>query len=164
MITAEELRELLNYDSRTGEFSWRVKTNRKFAGFQPGRKAGCLHGQGYIVLSVRKRQYQAHRLAWLHYYGEWPSDQIDHINCCRSDNRIENLRVATNVQNNANRMIAPKNKARFKGVRFKNGKWEAYIWIGHRSIYLGRFDTPEEAHASYYKAAQDEWGEFARAG
>ena len=120
--------------------------------------AGC-KSRGYIVVRVDLVLHQAHRLAWLYVHGSWPVDQIDHINCDPSDNRICNLREATPAQNQANtRSYA---KSGFKGVRKNFSKWNAYIG-GRTFKHLGSFDTPEEANAAYLTAARARSGEFAR--
>lgn len=106
----------------------------------------------------------AHRLAWFYAYGVWPQDQIDHRNGIRSDNRICNLREATNSLNKANERRRTDNTSGFKGVhRRENGRWRARIGVGNRRLALGDFDTPEAAHTAYCQAAAQHFGEFARA-
>lgn len=62
--------------------------------------------KGYIQVSAgRGVNILAHRLAWLIYYGEWPEDQIDHIDGCRSNNSILNLREADNGVNGRNKKV-----------------------------------------------------------
>src|SRR5687768_770720 len=110
MLTAEKLRELMDYNPDTGVFLYRKRRGRRSAGLEAGSIV-----KGYRLISLGK-QYSAHRLAWLYVYGEWPAGDLDHINCVRDDNRIANLREATDSQNNANRTLAPKNSSGFKGV------------------------------------------------
>lgn len=108
----------------------------------------------------------AHRLAWLYIYGEWPIDQLDHINRNTSDNRIENLREATQSQNNANRSANKSKKySPLKGVSFypDSKRWTASIRINNKNRHLGCFDTAEEAHAAYVAEADQVFGEFAAA-
>ena len=103
---------------------------------------------GYIIVTVSKVQYLAHRIAWLLYHGTWPTKFIDHINGNRSDNRIENLREADSSINAQNVRVA-RCRSGLLGVRIRKGRYEANISVGQRSIYLGRFDTAEEAHSAY---------------
>ena len=90
MITQEELKELLDYNPETGLFTWNVYNNIK------NKTTAGTFNDGYIQIKIKQKIYQAHRLAWLYVYGEWPKGQIDHINGIRDDNRIENLRDVTN--------------------------------------------------------------------
>lgn len=151
-LSAERLRELLSYDTETGEFRWRVSVGRAKA----GDLAGYDHGTGYRAASVDGRLYRLHRLAWLYVTGEWPPEHIDHVNGVRSDNRWGNLRSASNSQNMQNQRIAPSsNKSSgLLGATWdkKAGRWKSLIMIRRKNIHLGYFDTPEEAHAAYLKA------------
>ncbi len=163
MITYHRLLELLDYDPATGMFRWRVKRHRVKA----GTVAGCLHGTGYVVISADGQIYLAHRLAWLWMTGKWPSDDIDHANLDRSDNRWSNLREATRSQNRANAPIHAHNKVRLKGVYRAPAKldkpFRAEIRKDGKRYFLGYFKTKEEAHAAYGAAATSLHGEFARA-
>ena len=160
-LTADRLRELFHYDKDTGVFTRLVNCSNVRA----GAVAGCLKNDGYLCIRVDGRLYSAHRLAWFYMTGEWPGLHIDHANSDRSDNRWANLREATYSQNNANSIVRKDNKSGFKGAS-RSGKrlgWQACIrWEG-RSKHLGYFDSPEAAHAAYLAAANELFGEFARA-
>jgi hypothetical protein len=86
---------------------------------------------------------------------------VDHINHDTFDNRKCNLRRASAQQNQMNKQISPKNKSGYKGVVKLGNMWGAYIKHNRKSMYLGRFSTPELAHAAYYAAAVKFFGEFA---
>jgi hypothetical protein len=160
VITAERLRELLAYDPTSGGFAWRVDRGGLA---KAGQIAGSRNGIGYVNIRVDGRDYSAHRLAWLHVTGAWPAGQIDHINGVRDDNRIANLREATNAQNQWNRAHQG-SVSGFKGVKWCKiqRKWRAELRKDGRKIHLGRFATAEEAHAAYCAAASEHFGEFAR--
>jgi hypothetical protein len=160
VITAERLRELLAYDPTSGGFAWRVDRGGLA---KAGQIAGSRNGIGYVNIRVDGRDYSAHRLAWLHVTGAWPAGQIDHINGVRDDNRIANLREATNAQNQWNRAHQG-SVSGFKGVKWCKiqRKWRAELRKDGRKIHLGRFATVEEAHAAYCAAADEHFGEFAR--
>lgn len=149
-LTAERLREVLTYDHLTGEFRWRVARGSR-AGV--GRVAGATNTEGYLQIRVDGPSYLAHRLAWLHVHGSWPTDQLDHINGDQIDNRIANLREVTNQENQHNQCRPHyNNTVGFLGVSTSYGKWRARIRVGARRVHLGTFDSPEAAHAAYLAA------------
>ena len=159
MLTAEELREQLDYDPETGVFTRRVSNNRAY---KIGDVAGSYDADGYRTIKIQQRSYKAHRLAWMYVYGVWPLAQIDHINGARDDNRIANLREATCSENNRNSKKYL-NKRYAKGVDVNHGRFRARIWVRGKRIHLGYYNTEEEAHAAYVAAAEKEFGAFARA-
>lgn len=168
-LTAECVRRILDYDPETGVFRWRHRPdarrewNTRYAGKVAGTaKPGRL--TSYIRLNVGGRLYYAHRVAWLIVHGEWPEDQIDHVNGDGADNRIANLRPASNAENLRNRGKTRGNEAGAKGVCWDAWarRWKASITVDGEHRHLGRFDTPEEAHAAYARAAQEHHGEFHR--
>jgi hypothetical protein len=166
-VTAEMLRERMAYDPETGVFRLRRSQKR----WKAGQVAGSLGKNGYVHIRVAGVLCLAHRLAWLYVNGVWPAEQVDHINGDRIDNRMANLRLATNQQNQRNSKLPRDNTSGFKGAflvssrkHWKKGRrWKAAITVNSRSIHLGYFATPEEAHAAYCAAAEKHYGEFARA-
>lgn len=99
-LTQERLREFLHYDPESGAFWWKVPSSIRARGERAGSLAGA---SGYRRISIKKKSYAAHRLAWLYIYGTWPTNEIDHINGVRDDNRIKNLRDVSGAENLANR-------------------------------------------------------------
>jgi hypothetical protein len=160
MITAEELRERLDYDPETGVFTRRISTNFKY---KIGDVAGHYNSDGYRCIQIQNREYRAHRLAWLYVHGVWPLAQIDHINGTRDDNRIANLREATRSENGMNKKNHRNKRCALKGVDIHYGRFRARISVQRKTIFLGCYDTEEEAHAAYMAAAEKEFGAFARA-
>lgn len=156
----EELKELLEYNPATGEFFWRVSNS---PGVKIGDIAGSVYANGYRYIQVEGLDYRVGRLAWYFVTGEDPLDFIDHKNGQRDDNRFENLRVATNSQNQANRGIPKNNTSGVKGVRWQSsrGKWIAMITIHGKAINLGCYDSIVDAAKAYRNAAIAAWGEFA---
>ena len=152
MITQDQLRSLLHYDPTTGVFTRRVLCG----GQLPGSEAGSIwKSKGYAYISIGKRDYGAHRLAWLYMTGFLPPNGIDHKNGVRHDNRWSNLRLATAAQNNQNlRQARSDSKSGILGViKLPGGKWMAKIGVDGKRFYLGRrFTSPEEASAAYIKA------------
>ncbi len=158
-LTQDRLKEVLTYNPETGVFRWKAKPAGNVA---VGSVAGTTNNKGYRYISVDSRRYRAHRLAWLYVHGKWPADQIDHIDGKRGNNRIANLREATNTQNQQNRGVSKSNTSGFKGVVWnkQTRKWQATIRIWGRQIFLGSFDTIERAAAAYSAAAARHHGEF----
>lgn len=160
-ITAEEARQLFHYNPETGELTWKVSLSTRAP---VGHIVRSKDGAGYYRVGVRGKKYKAHRIAWLMTYGQWPKGQIDHINGIRMDNRLCNLREASNAENQRNRAAQRNNTSGFKGVYWdkSRSKWLAKIDVGGERHHLGRYKTPEEAHAAYCKAAEEFHGEFAK--
>jgi hypothetical protein len=152
MLTQERLKELLSYNPETGVFVWRTRRS----GIKVGVLVGSPNADGYLRIMVDKKRYLSHRLAWFYMYGYWPDKQIDHINRVRTDNRIENLREATPLQNTWNLSIRSYNTSGLTGasVHKKSGKWIAQISIAGRKKHLGLHATAEEAHIAYLEAKE----------
>lgn len=158
VITLSELKSTFMYDPEAGRFHWL----RPWGPARKGAEAGYPCRDGYRRIGFRGRDYAEHRLAWFYVHGEWPADQIDHINLVRTDNRISNLRQANRSQNNSN--VRVRSSSGFKGVqRDKCGRFKAGLTHRGKYIYLGMFSSAEEAHRAYYEAAQKLHGAFARA-
>lgn len=163
-VSHAKLLEVLRYEPDTGHFFW-VEQTPRVSSRPLDRPAGGYDGKGYITIILEGRRYGASRLAWFYMTGAWPEKLVDHINCVRNDNRWCNLREANLRQNAGNSGVRPDNKSGYKGVSWhkKLSKWRAQINISGKLTHLGLFSTPEEASAAYLKAAQDHFGEFARA-
>lgn len=165
-ITAELVRSILDYDPLTGRLVWRVRTDvrKEWNTKHSGKDAGTLDTHGYIRVKIFDQRIMAHRLAWMHYYGERPIEDIDHINLNRSDNRICNLRAATRSENHRNRRVYSHSKTGLKGIKLLKGKYYvARIGIGSGKMkHIGCFATIEEARLAYLEAQKKYHGEFAR--
>ena len=113
------------------------------------------------------RTLLAHRVAWELSNGPIPTGlYIDHL--CHNILCVNpsHLRLATPGENMHNSCIPITNKSGFKGVSWdsQRSKWAAYINKNRKCYNLGRFDTPEEAHAAYCEAARRLHGKFANYG
>ncbi len=137
------LRHRFDYNHMSGKF-WHINSpSRRYNGLI----AGTRHGKGYRVLSLDGVRFLAHRVAWAHYYGEWPKLEIDHINQCKSDNRIANLRAVDGFKNHQNMPIPKDNKSGVVGVCFQTSKnrWVAEIKAHGVKKYLLQTDNLFEA-------------------
>lgn len=149
LITQTELKKFLNYNPMTGEFTWRARGR----GVRPGKVAGSHAVNGYLRIYVAGTFYQSHRLAWFHETGEWPKEDIDHINGIRDDNRFQNLRAVTRSVNLQNiRAARINNTTGLLGVQRNRKRFAARIQVGGKQYYLGTFDSPELAHEVYLQA------------
>jgi len=118
-LTVDLLKHLFDYDKETGNLIWKVtnSNNQKI-----GDIAGSLNPKvGYIRVGINGKKYYAHRLIFLYHKGYLPKT-IDHINCDKVDNRIENLRAATVGQNQHNRKTNANNTSGYKGVSWCKAK------------------------------------------
>jgi hypothetical protein len=151
------VRELLHYDPSTGCFTWR-------AGLKSGTMAGSIGGR-YVQIMIGKKNYLAHRLAWLYVHGYPPPHEIDHANGDPRDNRIDNLRLASKSQNAQNQRRSAKNSSGYKGVSWSRHKqrWRAAIKVNDRNMHLGYFRELAAAADAYRRAAARYFGDFARA-
>ena len=158
MLTQAELKSHLHYNPETGIFT-RIKLCK---GTKVGDIAGGKRTDGYVDIRVNGRKYKAHRLAWLYVNDEFPTNQIDHVSGIKDDNRIVNLREATNQQNNFNTGAYKNNMSGFKGVAFNKArnKWLAKARLNGKVHHLGLFTTPKLASQSYQSFAALHHGEF----
>lgn len=165
-LTADEVRAILGYEPDTGVLRWKVK--RYKTRIRPGDVAGCVtKPRGEVVIGIGSppgNQYKAHHLAWLIMTGEWPNQQIDHIDGDPSNNRWANLREATHSQNQHNRPRNRNNTSEYKGVSFHrgSGKWFSMIRYGGNQHFLGAFNTAAEAGEAYRVASLKWHGDFSK--
>jgi hypothetical protein len=149
-LTAQHLRELLDYDPETGVFTWRVTKGPRA---QAGAVAGSRRADGYLSIKIDGTHYKCHQLAWLHHYGKWPEGDVDHRNGGHADNWIDNLRDVPHAVNMQNRTAARTgSKTGLPGVTVYRKRFVAQIMTAGKQKHLGVFDTPEEAHAAYVEA------------
>ena len=161
------LAECFDYDLDSGLLWWRERPashfttsskHKRFITLSAGTEVGTFEGKGYKVVRLtylgKHRSYRVHRICYALVHGD-TEQVIDHINGDRQDNRISNLRAVTFSENVANQ-TAPK-KQGLKGACWdrQRGKWLASIKRNYKTIYIGRFDTEQEAHDAYRKARTD---------
>lgn len=157
-LTQARVRELLDYDSATGEFRWKKRTSNRV---RVGDIAGRDHGNGYVRISVDGEHHFAHRLAWFWTYGVWPANGLDHRDRNRKNNRLRNLREAAQVENQQNLGLRSTNTSGKTGVSWhkQRQQWVATIWSKRKCYHLGLFATVEAA-ADAYAAAKRQLHRF----
>lgn len=144
----KRFQEFIDYDPLTGQFIWKkVLSNRVKSGSICARN---VDSKGYQRLCFDGKQYRAHRVAWAMVHGEMPSLQIDHINGNKLDNRIDNLRLATNAENSRNVGLKKNNTSGITGVTYhaRAKKWLAQIVVNRKNHYIGLFDNKSDAAAA----------------
>jgi hypothetical protein len=163
-LTAQVLRELIAYDPVTGLLEWRPRErkwfktqsycdrwNNRYAG-QPAFCTPC--STGYLRGRLFDTEYLTHRVAWLYMTGNWPKE-VDHINHIKSDNRWENLRNVSLLENRRNQSLQSRNTSGVTGVTRSRSKWQAMIMTSEGRVYLGRFEKKEDAVAARKQAEKE---------
>lgn len=156
-LTQAKVKRLFEY--RDGKLYWKKSLGR----VKKGDEAGSMSGKGYKQVGIDKNVYRYGRIIYLMFHGYIP-ECVSYIDSNRLNTRIENLREATPSQISCHKKKLSNNTSAFKGVSFHKqvGKYKAAIVKKKKSHHLGYFDTPQEAHKAYCKAAKKLHGEFAR--
>jgi hypothetical protein len=175
LLPIEYLRECFLYDPATGRFWWKQRPVSHFPSDEVWKDWNDQHAgvetflqdnDGYLRAEVRRdgkrMRLAAGRLAFALAYDFWP-ETVDHINGDTRDNRLENLRAATNQQQQWNR-FKTKRPDKLRGAFWDRTKWVASVEHNRKKIRLGRFDTEIEAHEAYCAFVRENRGEFANTG
>ena len=161
-IPVEQISEMMSYDPGSGNLIWKVKRGSS----KVGKIAGFEKSKGYIAVRVLEVIYHAHRVAWALYHNESPPTdrEIDHIDGDKSNNRIANLRLATSKQNKHNVGMIASNTSGVKGVTYRKNrnKWQAQISVDERCVYLGSYESFDDAVRARKAAEKVYGGEFIR--
>ena len=140
-----------------GWFRWKISRGNKT---KIGDVVGCLGSDGYWSIQIDGKRYNEHRLVWLYQRGKWPKNQLDHINRDRSDNRLINLREATNQQNCCNK--AGRNRIGYKNIYpTTSGNYQVQCILDNTTHCLGTYKTISEAVTIRNKWIEENYGEFA---
>lgn len=159
-LSHDELLRLVSYDPETGILTRKVRTSNRV---KVGGEVGTISGNGYRTAHIGGQFAYVHQFVWFYVKGVWPDHDIDHRDTDKLNNRIGNLRRATESQNLANIRSHKDSLTGVKGVHKKRRKWCAQIMCQGKRINLGVFPTKEEAGDAYRLAAENLFGEFARA-
>lgn len=159
-MTKEYLNEMLEYRDGALYFKKLIQPNQR----KVGDRAGSLHHSGYRHIFICGKHHREHRIIWMMHNGIIDSTVIiDHKDRDKTNNRLENLRIANKPQNSHNQIKRITNTSGYKGVSYhkRDKKYQAYILVNYKRKNLGYFDTPEEASDAYKQAAIELHGEFA---
>ena len=158
-MDAKILHELFEY--RDGELYWK---NRK-SGVCFGKPVGYVTRQGYKRVEVNGKSYAVHRLVYVMFNNSLP-EQLDHIDCNKLNNRIENLRPASSAENSSNRNLRSDNQYGTKNIYFDktNGKWIVQVRKHGKSYFFGRYKDKDHAAKVAKTARNLLHGEFANHG
>jgi len=169
--SVKKLNLLLICNLGEGTFIWRARVglprhvgvfNECFAGKIAGTNLFINGKPSYRTIKIDGSSYLTHRLIYKIATGEEPAI-LDHIDGDGLNNKINNLRPVTSSQNNANAKSRISKVGRKKGTRLIGSRWSAQIGHKGKAIYLGRYDTENEAHQAYCQAAKEFYGEFSHA-
>ena len=155
----EELGQLYWQPRPVTDFSYGIysaeRNARSWNARYAGKAAGTLNANGYFYVAVWYRKYLQHRVIWLMVHGYWPPDEIDHDDQSRQNNRPNNLKSVTHVENCKNCSLQSNNTSGHVGVSFrkKTGKWRAHISIRGKFKELGCFYHKADAIAARVAAA-----------
>ena len=153
LITYDELRRILDYDRESGVFRWKVARVKARIGTEAGTVSKT---DGYRYITLNRRRYLAHVLAWLYVHGYYSENVIDHCDRNILHNWIDNLREISFVCNSRNAKLSKANTSGIKGVYQKRqtGKWQAQITLNMKLCHLGYYDNFDDAVCARLAAEQ----------
>lgn len=153
------VKELFNY------VDGRLVANKSISHRKQGSNAGWIDSNGYRRVKIEGKCYLTHRLIWLWHGNELPQF-LDHIDNDPTNNRIENLRIATRRENNSNVKLRSNNTSGAKGVAWnpEMSKWHVSVQVGKRKMYFGCHEDFELAELLAIEARNKYHREFARHG
>ena len=137
--------DILRYEN--GKLFWVIPPSTRV---KIGDEAGNLNKHGYLRFCYKGKYYLAHRIIWEMHYGAIPAGmEIDHIDHDKVNNLLDNLRLVDSGENSRNMSLRSTNTSGTSGVNWMpaNGKWAVRIWANGKRLFLGLYDTKEEAIA-----------------
>lgn len=156
----EYIKEMFRYENGN---LYRIKSS---GGMKADSICGWItvcNGKQYKKINVKRKTYYLHQIIYMLHHGYIPK-YIDHKDGDSLNNKIENLREATQSQNAANQRLRKNNTSGIKGVRFNDRyqKWTAAVMVNGKHISLGCYQSAEEAKHAYEIGSKKYFGEFAR--
>ena len=132
----------IRYCPNTGHLYWSRRDRNRKMGFP----IGCYDKDGYKTMNIMRKTMFTHHVVWFIHHREWPSNQIDHINGVLDDNRIGNLRLVTQCQNQRNRNTHRAGRRLFTTYSKVCKKWAAQVPEDGKQTHVGYYDTELEAN------------------
>ena len=150
------IEDALDYNPETGDLTWKVDRGSRA---RKGAVAGCPQSQGYRQVKLGGKTYRSHRVAFYIMEGRRPTEQIDHINGVRDDNRWCNLREAEPQENMRNAKQRTDNTSGVTGVAWHtwSQKWRARIKVDSTSKHIGVYEDWFDAVCAR-KSAEVQYG------
>lgn len=157
MITQELVLHLFDY--RDGQLYWRVRPSTSV---QIGAIAGSVNSTGYKQTRIDKKIYLNHRIIFLWHYG-WLPKNVDHKDKNPLNNKIDNLRSATEAENSWNAKLRVDNTSGIKGVykTKSDKKWRVQVQVNNKRKNIGGFDDLELAELVAIMAREKYHGAYA---
>lgn len=160
-ISQKDIKTLLSYNKKTGSFHWKFRDRSLFKSDRywkwwnkrySGKEAGCI-ANGYRIIRINSCNYMSHRLAWIYETGK-DACGIDHIDHNGSNNKLSNLREATQQENCKNQSPRTNNASGVTGVCWTTarGRWLAFINVNGKGKHLGTFRDFDKAVSARKKA------------
>jgi hypothetical protein len=145
-----------------GIILWKRKPNIKKINDPVGlstSKSG--HQNCFLTVDKKSNRYLTSQIAWFLYFNVWPNKEIDHIDNNPQNNKKNNLRLASRVEQNRNK-ISGKAGRKNKGVyKRSETSWYAQIWVDKKCVHLGSFKNEQDAVNARILATLEHHGEFA---
>lgn len=162
-LPIEYISQRLRIDAEVGKAYWinATKHHRNLLGKEAGFPRHSRGGKFYWVIKIDGIPYLRSQLILSVSTGIWPTDMVDHKNGDSLDDRAENLRHATGLQNAWNHKNRSKNENTPMGVRkTSNGRYQARIACEKKQIAIGVFATEHEAHDAYIAKRKELYREY----
>ena len=169
-IAAGDLASLLSLDAQTGTLFWKERGVEKFSGSGwmreracktwnsrfAGKEASSICPRGYVRIAINGKSYQAHRVVFAMTYGRWPDGEVDHINGDPSDNRAENLREVSHLENCRNQKLRITNTTGVCGITVdkRRGSFVVEITDAGTKRHIGSFSNISDAQIARTAAAR----------
>ncbi len=152
--------DMLAYDPSTGLLTWNLSRGSA----AKGSIAGCFNGR-YCVLKINRILYYVHRVAWFIHFKTQPVGLLDHIDGNTQNNRIDNLRIANDFQNQQNVSVKCDSRSFMKNVGITRfGTYRVRVSVAGKRIPVGIFDSVHEAREAAIVFRNKNHGEFANHG